>query len=438
MNIIGLRRKFLVTFAINTIVFISANASGYDINVYTDFLQNGLKVYYIIDNSTPVVTTLMYYKTGSFAETADKNGLAHIMEHMMFGETDSIPPGKITGFIEDAGGSYGAYTSYEETIFYTKLPSNHLRLALWIESQRIGSLRITERELEKQKRIIIEELKARDLNQPYSEYYTLIPKIIYDAWPIIGNQDHIRSTTVKEIEKFYKSNYRIDNAALVILGDFGLAEGRSLAREYFGGLKNGIAPEKRTFTLPNITENYKRIIQDPKAADPAVFINFRGPGIKDSNYYFMNLLAVILANGTNSRLYRRLESADILNAEVTMSMEYLENMGLITIKAILPKGTDLKKVEEIINSEINFIAEKGVTADELENAVNYLESKLLFEKLDKIKLSEKIARYAMLFDNHELINSEFEKYKSVALQQITSAVRQFLTTGRRAVLLFED
>lgn len=434
----GLTGRILFLIVIIASVTYSVAASGYKIKIYTDSLANGLKVYYITDNSTPVVSALMYYRIGSFDETADKNGMAHVMEHLMFGETENIPAGMITSYIEEAGGTYGASTSYEESVYYTKLPSNQLKLALWIESQRLGKLRITEKELEKQKKIVFEELKSRDLNQPYSEYYSLIPKIIYDAWPIIGNEQHIKGITVKEVTAFYNEHYIANNAALVISGDFDLAEARNLAREYFGGYKSRQLQSQRKFTLPIIAENYIKEIEDPKVQNPAFFINFRGPGIKDSSYYFMNLLSVILTNGENSRLRKNLVSVDITGADVSMTTEYLENMGLITIKAVLPEGSDIKKAEEKIREAITTVVTSGISEGELADAKNYIESKLVFEKLDRIKLSEKIARFGILFNNHELINNEFEKYKSVTPEQIRNAAKKYLATKRSATLFFEN
>jgi zinc protease len=430
--------RWIVIFGVLSISLnCNALASGYFIKIYTDSLSNGLKVYYITDNSTPVISTLMYYKIGSLDETPDKNGMAHIMEHMMFGETEEIPRDKISSFIEEAGGVFGANTSYEESMYYIKLPSNNLKLALWIESQRIRKIKITTGELERQKKIIYEELKTRDLNQPYSQYYSLLPKIIYDAWPIIGNIEHIKNITANELEDFYKKHYQTNNAALVISGDINLANARKWVRDYFGSYESSPVSTRNVYSLPRITENYRKTIEDKKITNPAIFVNYRGPGIIDSNYYCINLLSYILANSENSRLRKRLAGKEKVTVEASISLEFLETMGSISIKVIVPDDIDISKVEAGIQEEINSIISKGITQEELVSAINYIESKLVFDKLDYFKLSEKVARYGILLNNHELINSEMEQYKKVTPEKIKEAAKLFLSTNRKATIIFE-
>ncbi len=437
-----IRRKMLKLFlslAVGVVVALPAARAGeYDTKIYSDSLDNGLMVYYIVDNSAPVVSTLMYYRAGSMDEKADKAGLAHVMEHMMFGETKAIPQGQITRYIEDAGGIYNAHTSYEEAAYYIKLPASQVKLALFIESQRMKKLKITQEGLEKQKKIILEEINSRDLNQPYSEYYTLAPKIIYDAWPIAGDPQRIKSITVGDLQDYYNKLYQPNNAVLVITGDINLANARAYVREYFNIYESTTLTVREKFVLPKITEDYRKQFTDKKASLPAVFINFRSCGIADTNYYPLRILAAILANGDYSRLKNRLTYKENLASSVEINMEFLGEQGAFAIKAIAEEDADIAKIEAIILEEIKSIIEKGVTQEEMTAAVNYLEAKIIFEKLDVQVLSWKLARFATYFKNPNIINTEVDIIRKITPEKIKAAARAILSTGRKATLFFES
>jgi len=427
----------VLNYCINTnIVF----AQIYPIKYVKETLDNGLTVIYSQDKSAPVVSTVIMYKVGSKDEISTQTGYAHFFEHLMFEATENIPRGAMDSYVQEAGGELNAATSFDKTVFYFQLPSNQLKLALWIESERMRKLKVESLGVETQRGVVLEEIKQTTTNQPYG---TLLQKTMENlfagtsyGWEILGYEKNIAAATIENFQNFYNNFYQPNNAILSISGDFDLKETKALVREYFGNIPKGVEPKRNTIEIPQMTKQYRESIYDEKVQLPGVFISFRGPAITSTDYFATSLLTDILANGESSRLYQRLVDKEELAVEVTIEPIILQDVGIFLVYGIASQGKSAEKIEKIIYEEINKIIKDGVTDEELSKAKNIIETKFITDKKNSLSIAQSLAEYQNYFGDPGLINTEIDKYLKVTKNDIVKVAQKYFGTDKNVTLFY--
>ncbi|MCX7880746.1 MAG: insulinase family protein [Ignavibacteria bacterium] len=405
-----------------------------------DSLPNGLQIIYSIDRTAPIVATVLHYKVGSRDEHPQRTGFAHFFEHLMFEATENIPRASIDKYVQEAGGTLNAHTSFDETVYYFKLPSNYLNLALWIEAQRMRKLKVDSAGVETQRGVVIEELRMRYENQPYGTMFMKMSEKLFEGstygWPTIGYIPHIEKATIPEFQGFYDNFYKPNNAILVIVGDIDIEETRTLVREYFEPYPSLPPPKRQPYNIQPLTKSYDETVNDPKAQLPGVFIGFRGPKIGEKDYYAMSILTQILASGESSRLYRRLVDKEQVAVSANMFPLSLEYSGGVIFYAIIHQNKSLKKTREMIMDEIKKIASEGVTEAELVKAKNIIETEFIMEKRNVLDKATTLARYLAYFNDPSLINNELEKYLAVTNDDIKRVAKNFFHDSHNVSLFY--
>src|SRR5438067_1581660 len=209
-------------------------------------LQNGLRVVMSEDHSVPVVSVAVYYDVGSRNERQGRTGFAHLFEHMMFQGSENVPKAGHFQFISNAGGTMNGTTSSERTNYFETLPANQLPLALWLESDRMRSLKVTQENLDNQREAVKEEKRLRIDNQPYVPAFLRIDELIFknpaNAHSTIGSMEDLDEATVTDVQEFFRIYYAPNNAVLTIAGDFDRAEAARLIEEYFTSIPRQADP----------------------------------------------------------------------------------------------------------------------------------------------------------------------------------------------------
>ena len=169
---------------------------------------------------------------------------------------------------------------------------------------------------------------------------------------------------------------------------------------------------------------------------PAIFVGFRGPSLRDSNYYAMSLLTDVIASGESSRLYQRLvdkEQAAIQSSLINFNLEYT---GMLILLAIASPGNDLEDIEKMMNEEIQKVIEEGISDEELEKAKNITEAGFVSGKKNVLGKAQSLAKYNSYFGNPNLINTELENYLKVTKEDIKRVAKQYLGTDKRVILSY--
>jgi predicted Zn-dependent peptidase len=437
--------KFLGTVIVATSMLLSnatlsAGEGFKPIKFETEKLDNGLTVIYHVDKSAPIVATVVHYNVGSKDEDLDKTGYAHFFEHLMFEATDAIPRATIDKLVQEAGGELNAYTSFDQTVFHFSLPANEVRLALWVESQRMRHLHVDEIGVETQRGVVTEELKMRTTNQPYGSLIQKLCSSMFPgsgyAWAVIGSEEHIKRATIQNFKDFYDNFYQANNATLVIAGDFDIKDVKQYVRDYFGSLPKAPEPKRHDYQLQPLTKEIRETVEDDKAPMTGLFIGFQGPKLNDPDFYAASLLTDILAAGESSRFYQRIVDKEQLAVETSFSPFILRGAGAFLVEAYVAKDKTPKEVEKAIMEEINKVVADGVTDAELTKAKNIREAQFVFGKKDLMDKAQELARNSVFYANPGLINTELDKFLKVTKDDIIKAAKKYLATDKKVVLVY--
>lgn len=401
-------------------------------------LANGLKVVLNPDNSIPVVSIAVYYNVGSRNERDDRTGFAHLFEHMMFQGSENVPKAGHFQHIMKAGGTMNGTTSSERTNYYETLPANQLPLGLWLESDRMRSLAVTQENLDNQREAVKEEKRLRYDNQPYGQIFDLINEMIYknfaNSHSTIGSMDHLDAATVEDVQEFFRIYYAPNNAVLVLSGAFETATAKDLIETYFGDIESQPLPPDLDVAEPvEVAANYKEW-EDKLAPFPAFLIGWKIPQRRSPEFYALYLAGKVLYDGDSSRLYQKLVKGEESVIQLFGFTDERRGPSSIFIGAIPKPEKDLSKIRETIMQEIHDLAAHGPTAEEMEKIENQLINDSVRMRQSSMSRAQHIAEFALYDGDPELINSELEALLSVTADQIRHAVGNFLNTENRALL----
>lgn len=404
-------------------------------------LPNGLHVILHEDHSAPVVATVVHYKVGSRDEDPSRTGFAHFFEHLMFEATDAIERGTIDKLINGAGGELNAFTSQDETVYHFVVPSSEVRLALWIEAQRMRKLHVDAVGVETQRGVVKEERKNRYDNAAYGGWLEKTFATLFEGtpyqWATIGSAQHIDSASIPEFKAFYDMYYRPNNAVLVVSGDFDPAVVKETITAYFGGYERSPEPVRPQFGgLKPMNGEVRETIDDPRAQLPGVFAAYRGVGQKDDDAYAVELLSSILSDGESSRLYRAVVDSLQLAVQVGTNPFINEYGGLVFLIGIAAPGKDLSEMEKEMDKVIEGVVASGVTDAELTKAKNIVESRFISQRTGVYQKALAMSNYHRYFGNTSLVNDELSRYMKVTKADIQRVAKRLFDTKNRSVLVY--
>jgi len=401
-------------------------------------LDNGLRVVLNRDEAVPVVAVAVYYNVGSRNEREGRTGFAHLFEHMMFQGSENVKKAEHFQFIMKAGGTMNGTTSSERTNYFETLPANQLPLALWLESDRMRSLAVTQENLDNQREAVKEEKRLRYDNQPYGQIFDLINEMIYrnfaNAHSTIGSMEHLDDATVEDVQEFFRIYYAPNNAVLVISGSFEPETAKQLVDTYFGDIPSQPEPPGLDVSEPDEVANTYREWEDKLAPFPAFLIGWKIPERRSPEFNALYLAGKLLYDGESSRLYQKLVKGDESVIQLFGFTDERRGPSSIFVGAIPKPEKDLSRIRDIIMTEIRNVATAGPTADEMQKLHNQLINDAVRMRQSSMTRAQQIAEYTLYDGDPELINSDLDEFLSVTPEQIRNAVQKFLNTENRALL----
>jgi len=421
---------------------------GGDINVPVESykLKNGLRVILSRDNAVPVITVYMIYDVGSRSEEKGRTGFAHLFEHMMFEGSANAPKGTQFAQVESNGGILNGSTHPDFTDYYEVLPSNKLATALWLESDRMRSLSITEENLKNQKEAVKQERRLSFDNQPYQTAIVEVwPTLMFQNWQsshsLIGSFEDLNNSTVADVSKFFKTYYAPDNAALVIVGDIQTEAAKKLIETYFGDIAAQPLPKRPDLTEPADFKPVKKVYKDALAQVPAVIIGYPGPKRRSPDYYALHMVDAILTAGDSSRfrmdLVKGKESILQYEAELgwpfASARDYRDPEPYAMFIVHKPNFTGDQIVSQI-QDEIAKLQAAPVDDKELERVKTQVRAGAIKEMQSSQNRAEALAQFQLADGDPNLINTELDRILAVTPAQIQAAAKKYLTPDKRAVL----
>jgi zinc protease len=400
-------------------------------------LDNGLRVIVHEDNTTPMAVVNILYDVGSRDENPEQTGFAHLFEHLMFGGSVNIP--SYDEPLQRVGGENNAFTSNDITNYYITLPSSNLETAFWLESDRMLSLAFSEKSLEVQRNVVIEEFKQRYLNQPYGDVWLRLRPMVYKhhpyLWDTIGkNIEHIENARIDDVKAFFKKHYTPQNAIMVVGGDVKTEQVKQLAEKWFGPIPAG---EKYHRNLPQEPKQHDERRETVTAKVPLndVYIAFQMEGRFDEGYYVVELMSDILSRGNSSRLYRNLVKEKQIFSEVHAYMSGSIDKGMFVFEGKPLKNISIEQAEAAIWEELEQLKLNVISDDELTKVKNKTESTMIFSEMSLLDKAMNLAYYELLGDADKL-NHETERYLKVTPEQIREETNKIFRKDNSSTLIY--
>jgi len=399
--------------------------------------DNGLRLIVHEDRSSPMVAVNVVYDVGSRDEDPSKTGFAHLFEHLMFGGSQNIPD--FDGPIQNAGGENNAFTNTDMTNFYNILPAENVETALWLESDRMQQLVFSERALNIQKKVVIEEFKETCLTQPYGDVWHHLSELVYEKhsyrWPTIGkNPSHIENAKLEDVVHFFNKHYTPSNAILVISGNMSGDTAYQLVDKWFSNIPAGIKYERKLdYDSPQHSKKQKVV----KGNVPleALYMSFNMVDRSHPDYYAYDLLSDVLSNGRSSRLFQRLFKENQYFSQIDAYISGTFDPGMFVIEGRPMPNISTENAKHAIWNELELLKAKPIDSRELQKLKNKIESSLEYSEVNILHKSMSLAYFELLGDA-SLINKESQEYQKVTSEDIQRVAQQTFNTENCTELIY--
>lgn len=402
-------------------------------------LSNGMQVVVIPDHRAPVVTHQVWFKTGSADDPRDAGGIAHFFEHLMFRGTPKVPDQEFDAILSRNGGDNNANTSYDRTVYYERIASDRLALAMELDSDRMENLIISDQTVPSERNVILEERNTRTDNNPDGLFWEQMSAALYLAHPygipIIGWRSEIEGLTLEEAQAFYKANYGPNNAILVVAGDVTVAQVKELAEKYYGPMQPRDLAKRVRPQEPPPKAARRVAMRDPQVGVPTFARLYLAPSYKsakDGESYALELMSYILGgSGDNSRLGLALTKRDKIMSSV---QTWYDGDGIddrmVGVYGQPSEGETLKDVEAAIDTEIaKFIAE-GPTEEEMTRAKTVLLANAIYAKDNAEGLANYYGEGLTFGLTIEDLDAWPDRMNAVTIDQVKAVAAKYLVMER--------
>jgi predicted Zn-dependent peptidase len=408
-------------------------------------LPNGLRVIIAEDHLAPVVAVCIWYDVGSKHEVEGKTGFAHLFEHVMFQGSRHVAKTEHMSLVQAAGGTMNGTTWLDRTNYFETMPSHQLELALWLEADRMGTLldALNQANLDNQREVVKNEKRSSYDNRPYGQWFHKLQAHVFPAshpyhHPTIGSMEDLDAASIEDVAAFFRTYYAPNNAVLAIAGDVDPAQARAWVERYFGSIPaNPTIPPLGDLSLPPTLGGEVREVVEDRVPLARHYFGFRAPRFGDRRSDAMDVAAQILAGGKGSRLYRRLVREDRVAQDVAFfSLGLIGGASIVAGQATVRPGVDLDVVERAFEEELERLGREPVTDDELARARALIETYEL-EALQRVdERADRLAMYATLLDDPDMINRQLDRYLAVTAADIQAVAAEFLRPDNRVVLTY--
>src|SRR5277367_6575430 len=370
----------VVVLAVSAFFAVAARAQNAVVDIpYTKFtLDNGLTLIVHEDHKAPIVAVNVWYHVGSGNETPGKTGFAHLFEHLMFGGSEHAKGSYIEAMEKVGATDLNGTTNTDRTNYFEDVPNSALDYALFMESDRMGSLlgSLDQKTLDLQRGVVQNE-KRQGENQPYGVTRQLLTKNTYPAghpysWTTIGDMADLDAASMADVKDWFKTYYGPSNVVIVIAGDVDTKVAKEKVEKYFGDIPAGPPVAHQQVWIAKRTGTHREVVQD-RVPQARIYKIWNIPEFGSADGDYLDMVSDILAKGKTSRLYKRLVYDDQIATNVVAFTDTNEIAGNFQIQVTAKPGTDpektqieLDRVEKEIDEELARFLKDGPTAEELE------------------------------------------------------------------------
>ena len=401
-------------------------------------LANGLQVVFLEDHPTPIVHAEVWYHVGSKNERPGRTGFAHLFEHMMFKGSKNVEPEGHPSWISSVGGQSNAYTNEDSTVFWQTFPAQYLPLVLWLEADRMASLRIEEKIFQTEREVVKEERRMRVENQPYGR----LNEIVYDQafsvhpykHPTIGSMKDLEAASIEDVRDFFRTYYVPNNATLVLVGDFDTKEATALVQQYLGRIPKSARPVPRDIPQEPPQTKERRVRLEETWPLPVVVVAYHITFDGNPDSYPLHIASKVLSDGESSRIYRKLVYETQLALAAFGGGNIIEDPNLFFAVAIVQPG---QKPEDAVNAliaELDKLRTQPISQDELQQAKNqWTRDYILSRESNKEKASQ-LGHAVVIHNDVKTADGEFDIFMNTTAADVQRVAQTYFKPENRLVL----
>ena len=403
---------------------------------YSTFtLDNGLRVVVHEDHSMAKAVINILYQVGSRNEAPERTGFAHLFEHLMFGGSANIPDYDVQ--LQQVGGENNAFTTNDITNYYLTLPSNQLETGFWLESDRMLELDFSQRSLDVQKSVVVEEFKQRYLNKPYGDAHLILRDLHFTThpyrWPTIGKElSHIEGATLDDVKAFFYGFYAPNNAVMVVAGNVTVDQVRRLADKWFAPIPARTLMRKPLpVEPPQTAARQQSVYRDVPFA--SVYKMYHIPARTEQGYYVADIITDILSSGKAGHLYQKM----VKDTEVASSVRAFSwgsfDPGIVSIDGTVARGKTVAEYETVLDEVIGSLSE--IAEEELQRVKNSIESQYIMERTTLLNKAMVLAM-ADALGNIEEANTGIQRYLSISREDVVQGARKYQAAENCSTLYY--
>ncbi|MCG6923912.1 MAG: insulinase family protein [Acidobacteria bacterium] len=402
-------------------------------------LPNGLTVIVHEDHSAPIATVNTWYHVGSGRETPGRTGFAHLFEHLMFEGSGNVPEGQFDRWLEAVGGTNNGSTSNDRTNYWENVPSNAVEMPLFLESDRMGYLldSMSPETVDGQRDVVKNERRQSYENRPYGIFWERLPGALFPeghpySWPVIGSMADLSAASYEDVVDFFKKWYGPANASVVIAGDVDTERIRRLAEKWFGEIPES-EPVAPLAPQPVVLTEEKRVVLEDRVQLPRVYLAWPVPAAYSPPSAALDALASLLADGKNSRLYRRL----VYDLQVAQDVNAFQDTGAVAstflVMVTARSGHSLEEILGLVDEEIARLKAEPPTEREIVRFQNRTEA-AFFDSLERVGgfggKADQLNDYYVNTGNPDYFEEDLARYLSLDPSDVRAVAARFLGPGR--------
>jgi len=401
-------------------------------------LENGLTILTLEDHTTPVASLQIWARVGS-GDEARFTGLAHLFEHMMFRGSANLGKEAHSRLIEERGGQINAYTSRDETVYFTDITPENLPLVIALEAERLEHLDISEESLADERQVVIEERRFRTEDNPEGRLFEALMSLTFQAHPYrvptIGWKSDLEKMSVAECRAFFDEYYAANNLVVAVAGDFDTEEVLGLLRRHLGKLRHAAHIERNPTEEP-AQSGERRAVVYFEVAGPIVAMAWHAPPVGHADADALDVASEVLSSGRTSRLYRALVYDEPIALGAAGGFWELARAGVFFAYAQVRPGASADRAEQVLAREIERLRSEPVTEAELAKAKRALEVGLIVGQGSSNALAGRIADDWIAFGRVRPLDERLAAIRAVTAADVRRVATTWLEpTGRSVVQL---
>ena len=401
-------------------------------------LPNGLTIVLSPDHSTPIVHVEVWYHVGSKDEKPGKTGFAHLFEHMMFKGSKNVEPEEHASMLASLGGQTNAYTNDDATVFWQTVPSQYLPLVLWLEADRMATLRIDKATFENEREVVKEERRLRVDNQPFGRLSEILYDTFYTVSPYkhttIGSMKDLDAASVEDVREFHTQFYVPANATIAIVGDFDMAQAKELVTKYFARVPKADRVIPREYPREKPSTSERRVTINENWPLPAVIVAYPITFDGNPDSYPLHLTSKILSDGDSSRIYQSLVYEKGIALSAFGGGNIIEEPNLFFAVALVAPGRTHDEVEKALIAEFDKLRNEPISERELQRAKNQFFRDYIVDRESVRGKASQLAHAVVIHRDVTTADGEVEIFTNMKVADLQRVAKTYFTPESRLVL----